>query len=588
MSKRHILRHFLIGIGSLIVCLILLFVIVANTAAFRKYLRAEISRQALAHAGVRVDIESIETHWTHLGVDLNNIVVHGSEATDANEAVLARASRLEVGLRFAPLLHGKFELRKLALDQPVVHLQIDSQGRSNLPDPTSAPSSNGLGAIFDLEIGELAIRSGELDYNDAQIPLDADLQGLKFSAAYSHPAAEYEGSLSYDNGRITAPQFEPIAHALQLRFTATRAGLALSPLQITTAASRIAVKAQISDYANPSIDGSYEGNIETGELAKSLRLSSLPIGNVALAGKLGYQPNQQRSFLATLNLQGQASSGKLKLRTSQQSIDATQVSASYELKEATLRVQNLAANILGGRTRANWQMENVAAPNSLSRLDASVKGVSLALASNALAPRNVRQIPFEGKTDLDVRATWTGSIDNIVAHANLAISSPQQSLTPQSIPLNGVIQADYNAPKNTIAFADSHLQTSNTKLTVNGILSSRRHGNSALDVDATTIDLREVTSLTTMLKAILQPSSPPTKIPDLTGSATLNCPHHGHRKRTSYSRQAQRAEFRHRYEPLAIPGAQCERRALRIDYSQWLAQSHRQRTNLFHRQSRTE
>ena len=183
MSKKRILRTLLIGITSLIVCLILICIIVANTTAFRNYLRAEISRQALARAGVRVDIESIETHWTHLGVDLNNIVVHGSEAPNANEPVLARASRLEVGLRFAPLLHGKFELRKLALDQPVVHLRIDSKGRSNLPTPASAPSGNGPAPIFDLEIGELTIRSGEIDYNDAQIPLDADLQGLKFNAA---------------------------------------------------------------------------------------------------------------------------------------------------------------------------------------------------------------------------------------------------------------------------------------------------------------------------------------------------------------------------------------------------------------------
>jgi translocation and assembly module TamB len=521
LSKKRILRTLLIGITSLIVCLILIGLIVANTTAFRNYLRAEISRQALTRAGVRVDIESIETHWTHLGVDLNNIVVHGSEAPNANEPVLARASRLEVGLRFAPLLHGKFELRKLALDQPVVHLRIDSKGRSNLPTPASAPSGNGPAPIFDLEIGELTIRSGEIDYNDAQIPLDADLQGLKFNAAYSHLAAEYKGSLSYDNGRISAPQFDPIAHTLQLQFTATRAGLSLNPLQITTVASRIAVKAQINDYASPTIDGTYEGNIDTSELAKMLHQSSLPTGNVALTGKLAYQPNQQRSFLATLNLQGQANSGKLKLRTNRQSIDATQISASYELKDDTLRVQNLAANILGGRARANWQMQNMSAPNSLSRLDASVKGISLAIASNALAPRNVQRIPFEGTSDLDVRSTWSGSIDNIIAHAQLAITSQQQSISAQSIPLNGSIQADYNAPKNTIAFTESHLQTSNTKLTINGILSSRHHGNSALDVDATTTDLREVTSLATMLQAALQPSSPTTKIPDLTGSATL-------------------------------------------------------------------
>ena len=522
MSKKRILRNLLIGITSLIVCLILVCIIVANTTAFRNYLRVEISQQALARAGVRVDIESIETHWTHLGIDLNNIEVHGSEAPDTNEPALARASRLEVGLRFAPLLHGKFELRKLALDQPLVLLRIDSQGRSNLPTPTTAPSSNGLATIFDLEIGELTIRSGEIDYNDAQIPLDADLQGLKFNAAYSHLAGEFKGSLFYDNGRISAPQFSPLAHTLQLQFTATRAGLSLNPLQITTAASRIAVKAQMNDYANPSIDGTYEGNIETSELAKALRLSSIPTGNVALTGNLVYQPNQQRSFLASLNLQGQASSDKLKVRANQQSIDATKISASYALKDARLQVQNFAANILGGRAQANWQMQDIDKPNAISRLDGSLKGVSLSVASNVFAPRNVQRIPFEGKTELDVRASWSGSIDNAIAHIRLAIANPQETISPQSIPVNGLVQFDYNAPKNTIAFSYSYLQTANTKFTINGILSSRRRGDSALNVEATTKDLREVTSLATMLQAAMHPSPPATQIPNLTGSATLN------------------------------------------------------------------
>lgn len=521
MSKARILRNILVGITSLIVCLILVCIIVANTNAFRNFLRAEISQQALARAGVRVDIESIETHWTHLGVDLNNIVVHGSKASNANEPVLARASRLEVGLRFAPLLHGKFELQKLALDQPVVHLQIDSQGRSNLPAPPGASSGNGPGAIFGLEVGDCTIRSGEIDYNDAQIPLNAEFHDLKFNAGYSKPAAAYEGSLAYDNGLISARQIQPVAHAIQLQFKATREGLSFTPLQITTALSRVSVSGQLNNYENPSVEGSYEGNIFTGELAKALRLASLPIGNVVLAGKLAYQPDQQRSFIASLNVQGQATSGNLKVRSNQKEIDAKQLSARYELKDATLRVQDLAANILGGRVRANWQMQNVGAANAVSRLDASLKGVSLAMASDVLAPRDVRRIPFSGTADLDARASWTGSIDNIVAHARVAVASPPQEISPQNIPVNGLVEADYNAPENTVIFSNSYLQTAKTKFTASGVLCSRRQGHSALDVEATTSDLREVTSLAAIVQSAIEPDQPAMKIPDLTGNATL-------------------------------------------------------------------
>lgn len=523
MKKKRIIRNILIGIPALILGLLALCSIVLNTDAFRNYLRAEIAKQALQRAGARVEIESIETHWTHLGVDLNNIVVYGRAATAPNETPLLRVARLKAGLRFLPLLRGRFELSDLSLERPVVHLRVDSQGRSNLPAPAATTSANsGPGAIFDLAIQHCTIRSGELDYNDAQIPLDAEVRALKFNASYSLLAAEYTGSLSYENGRVSSSQFEPFRHAMQLQFTATRAGLSLSPLVISSDASRITVAARLENYASPRIEGTYHGSVSTGELARTLRISSLPIGNVKLDGKLAYQPNQQRPFLATIVVHGSASSDTLQFRTTRQPIDATRVSAKYELKDATLRVQNLQADILGGRAQGNWEMQNVDTPRALSRLDASLKGASLALASDALAPRNVQRIPLVGTSDLDVRAAWQGSLDNAIAHVRLAISSPQQTISATSIPVNGLVQADYSGPQNKIVFSQSYLQSANTKLTLNGTLSSQRKGDSTLAIEATTRDLREVTSLATMVQVALQPSQPPARIPNLAGTATLN------------------------------------------------------------------
>ncbi len=522
LNRRRIFRIFLIGIPALILCLLGIGDVFVNTNAFRNYLRAEISKQALERAGARVEIGSIETHWTHLGVDLNDIVVYGNAAPAADEPAFLRASRFQVGLRFLPLLRGRFELSDLELDQPVVRLRIDSQGRSNLPVVPNSGSSSGPDTIFDFAVGRCAIRSGEIDYNDATIPVDAEVRGLKFNAGYSLIAGEYTGSLSYDSGRVSSPQIQPVSHALQLQFTAGRSGLSLNPLVISSDASRITVNARIANYASPSLDGTYQGNLATGELARALKMATLPIGNVALSGKLAYQPDQRSSFLASLDVQGDASSDKLQFRTGGQPIDATRVSARYALKGGSLQVENLAANILGGRAQANWQMRNLESAKSSSRLDASLKGVSLAIASDVLAPRNVRRIPFEGTSDLEVHAAWSGAIGNAVANSRLTISSAQQTISAQSIPVNGLVQVDYNAPQNRIAFGQSYLQTANTKVTIGGTLSSRRGGESQLAVEATTSDLREITTLAAMIQAAMQPSLPASKIPELAGAANLN------------------------------------------------------------------
>ena len=587
MDKKRIFSILLIGIPSLVVCLLLLCAIMLNTAAFRNFLRSEISKQALERAGVRVEMESIETHWTHLGADLNNLVVYGASSPSANEPALLQASRLAVGLRFLPLLRGRFELRQLIFERPIVNLRIDSQGRSNLPAVSQTGSTNGPGTVFDLEVESFAIHSGEIYYNDAQIPLDAELHGLKFNAGYSLLTAAYQGSLSYDHGRLAAREFEPVVHAMQLQFTASRSGLTLSPLIISSDASRLTVNAQLANYASPSIAGTYQGNVSTSELAHVLRSPSMPRGDVALAGKLAYQPNPQRSFLAAVNVQGQASSDKLQFRTSQQAIDATDVSANYVLKNATLQVQNLAANILGGHAQANWQMQHIDAPRALARLDASVKGVSLSIASDALAPRKMQSIPFVGTSDIEVHAAWSGSLESAVANARLAVSSPQQTISSQSIPVNGLVQVDYNGPQNTLAFRQSYLQTGNTKLTVNGNLSSRRGGNSLLLVDASASDLREVRSLAAMVQAVFQPSQPAAKIPGLAGSAVLNA-------RITGTARDPHAQVRLNAQNLAIDGSQW--RSLAMDVSadsseltiqNGASQGDRKRTNQFRRKGRT-
>jgi translocation and assembly module TamB len=521
LQKKHIFRAILIGIPALLVCLFLAAIVVLNTNAFRNFLRSEISKQAMERAGARVEVGSLTTHWTHLGVDLRDVVVYGNMRQGASGPALLRADRLEVGVEFLPLLHGRAELREFILDHPVVHLRIDAQGRSNLPVAPHPSSSNGPDAIFNLEISDCAINSGEIYYNDAEVPLNAELHDLKFSAGYSLLAAEYKGSLSYDNGRLAARQFGPINHAMQVQFTANHDGLSLSPLLLTTSASRITMNARLTNYQSPSIDATYDGTLSTQEIANVLRSQSLPIGNVTLNGKLAYQSSDQRPFIEAFNVSGQMRSDKLEFRRGEKPINATAISAGYDLNNAALQVENLAANVLGGHASGNWELEHINAANARSRLDASVQGVSLATAGDVLASPSVQRIPFVGTTELKVNASWPGSIEDAVAHARLAVTSRQSKNPSRGIPVNGLVQVDYNGPQNKIAFGQSYLQTSKTKLSITGTLSSQRGGNSTLTMLATTSDLSETAALANIVQNAMKPESAFARVPALGGSASL-------------------------------------------------------------------
>jgi translocation and assembly module TamB len=520
MKKRKLTRRILIAIPLILVAFVAVCAILLNTNAFRSFLISTIRSQALERTGARIEIGSVETHWIKFGLDLNDIVVHGNETPALSASPLLQAKRLEVSIHFWPLLHGKVHFRDLILDEPTLHIRIDALGDSNLPVPPKPTSHDTTGEIFDLEVGNCAIRSGEIYYNDVQTPLNAELHDLKFQAGYSHLTAKYTGSLAYDKGSISAPQIEPVAHSVELRFAADRSGISLTPLVLTSGESHLTLNARLNDYAQPLIEGSYAADIFTPDVTNLLSLASLPVGQVSLDGSFGYRSSEQASTIDALELQGRLRSARLALRTGERPVEFAAVSASYELRNGDLKVNDVSAGVLGGAVRANYEMQRLDSPHAISRLEASLRGASLKRASDTFAPRDVQRIPVVGTANLDVRASWAGTLDNAIAHVRLAVSN-NQTKAASDIPLSGLIQADYDGPRNTISFGQSELQTSNTKLDIAGMLSSRRSGNSNISVQVSTADLREVRSMAGVLQGALS-NSPPLAIPELGGSASLH------------------------------------------------------------------
>lgn len=523
MNKRHIARNLLIGIPAVLLGFALLCIIILNSIVFGKFVQSEIQKQAFERAGMRVEIGALKTHWSHLGLEADRVVIHGTEDAANHEPALFQANHLEVSIRLLPLLRGNVRLGKFVLDQPVIHLKIDSQGRSNLPSARQSSAKSVPDTIFDLDVENCVIHSGEIYYNDARVPLEADLHDLKFESRSRPFTSEYTGSLSYDKGHLMARQLYSVTHAAQLDFVASRSGLLVNRLLLTSGSSRLVFNGHLTNYASPSIEGTYDGNLFTSELAREFHSAYLPAGDMALDGRFGYHPSGLRPFLAVLGVQGRVRSRALTLRTNRGSFDAKVISADYELKNANLRVNNIAADILDGHARANWEMLHLDAPTALSRLDASVQGVSLKRASDALSARASQKIPLTGTMNLNTRASWSGSIDNAVAHVRLAISSPQgSSTTATSIPVNGLIEADYDAPRRTISFGQSYLQTQATRIAVSGNLGSRRGYNSNLTVLGTARDLREVRSLIVLVQNATPPAERTSAIPGLGGSAAFN------------------------------------------------------------------
>ena len=519
--SRKIIRTVLIAIPVALAAVLIFGAIAIHTGAFRNFLLSQIREQVFQHTGARIDIGALQTRWLPLEFELDDITVHGKENRLPRETALAHARDLKVSILFAPLLRGKLQLRDLVLEEPVVHVRIDAQGDSNLPVPPRPSSGDTTAKVFDLEVRNGAIHSGEIYYNDLQLPLNAELHDLKFQVGYTVSTGKYQGSLAYDRGLLATSGIEPIAHAVHVQFSADREGLSLNPLVLATGNSSLTIDARLQNYAAPAINGSYSGSLLTDDVARVLHLTELPVGKVAVAGSVAYHAAQNAPALAGLSLQGLAQSARLSLATNWRPLDFTAVGANYELRDADLHVSDFSAGVLGGRARGNFEIANLSSRQPKSRVDASLAGISLTLASNTLAPRDVRRIPLVGTANAQFRAGWTGSIDNLVAQMRLAISSPQHPNDQGgSIPVNGMIQAHYDAVNDVLSFDQSHVQTSRTKIQISGMLSPRRSGNSNISALVTAGDLHEVTTLADLV-ANAVPHGTGASIPELGGSGSL-------------------------------------------------------------------
>jgi hypothetical protein len=499
--KRAILLTFLIVVG-LLAALAGAAYLVAHTVAFNRFVLTKVIQQAEAATGAPVSIKRMDIHWKKLGVDFYDFAINGTAG--ATEPPLFRANHLGIGLKIVSVLKRKIDLSEIVLDEPVLDLQINAHGATNiLASPSSSGPSNPVNTAFDMAIGHVLINSGRIYYNDRQIPLSADLSDFQGDVKFNGLAGQYQGSLGYDRGRIVAKDFDPVEHAAQLKFAASRSELDIAPIILTVENSRLTARATLVNYASPVIQGGYDAVVYTQEIGRILKSPSIPSGQVSVAGALRYRSIPNASLLDAAYMDGRISSPLLNLRAGQVSADAKSIRGAFALEKGSLRVQDLNAELLQGHLSASGEVKNLAGQSS-TRLAASLKGVSLDAVSRALPPGNYDRLNFTGAADASVEASWPGSVQNIVAHAHITIaSSGHPAVAKSRIPLNGVVDVRYDARRDLASFGQSHLQTGTTQLSLTGALGRQ----SNLRVQGSTSDLHEVAALVSEIGAATANSS---------------------------------------------------------------------------------
>ncbi|MFZ0321556.1 MAG: translocation/assembly module TamB domain-containing protein [Candidatus Sulfotelmatobacter sp.] len=488
MKWRPIIRWTLPVIGILIVAGVVAGILFLKSASFNKFAIRAIINSVNESTGSQTEIGKFDFQLSTLTARLYDITVHGREGS--GQPPLLHIDKLTVGLKIESVLYRKVSLKELSIDHPIAYLLVDREGKSNLPQRPQTPASSNT-SVFDIAAGHVLLTRGEITYNDATVPIDADLYDLRTEIGFDPIETRYRGAISYDRGRIQYLNEPVFSHTLEAKFSATPVRLSLESGVLKLGSSKVSVHADLTNYRNPTVDGQFEISIH-GQDFSTLVQPSVLVGDVSLTGKVHYDGSGGSAPLRSISIDGQISSDELSASSHNGRLDLRHIRGRYQLANGTLQARDVDFETLGGKVFTNVEIQNLDATAAV-RMRTTLRGISLRAVHQALRIPEVRRANLAAEIDGNVDASWTGNVKNLRARTDLVLKARSESgeISSTSIPVNGAIHAVYDNRRDAVTFRETTLGIPSAKLGVNGELSNR----SNLLVQANTNDLHQLAVL---------------------------------------------------------------------------------------------
>jgi translocation and assembly module TamB len=481
-----------------------------HTNMFQQLALQKIAAATYASTGAKAEIGNLELNLSTLTARVYNITLHGTE--QPNQPALLKVDQLSLAVKIQPFLHPRVTLRELLIEHPVVRINSDKYGSTNLP---SAPPSQSTShtSVFDLAVGHLEVSNGEINYNDQKTPLNGDLYNLATDMHFDSMEKSYRGTLSYSNGRLRYANYAPLSHDFRATFVATRDRFTLEPAILKVGASDLIFHAGLSNYSSPVADGEYQIHLHSQDFA-GLFPSARAAGDVLLQGKLHYQNSPNHPFLRAISTDGSIGSEVLSAAASGRTIQVRNLRGNYQLAGGNLQISAVKLETLGGEITGDAQLQHLeATPNG--KIRAALHAISLRSAQLTARQNGLKDVAISGALNGTFEATWKGNINDVQARADLTVgggAKPASDKGVREVLVNGVVHAVYDGRHNSLALSDTQFKIPSTTLNAQGQVSN--HSN--LQLHLTSADLHELVAIANSF------GSSTTSPPVVSGTASLN------------------------------------------------------------------
>lgn len=513
---------------------------------FNNLVREKVVASIEEATGGRVDLGSFHWNLSRLDFEANNLTVHGLEPSTA--APLAQVATVRVRAHVVSLLQKRVDFTYLELDRPQINLIVAPDGKTNLPEPKTKIASDTVQQLFDLAIGRVELREGQLQINDRRLPLDFSANDLTVATSFDRRDRRYDGSLSI--GKISAKyqDYRDLPLAAQSEFSVWPTRAQIKRLTLQSQNSHAELSGTVNNFNNPETHFDYAATIDLPQAAAIARISGLRKGTATIDGSGSSAPGQY------------STSGKLSAR------DIEDVATGLQLRNASLRtdfqadnagikLNNIAGQILGGQVKGKAEAGAGAAGRGTAEL--KLAGLSLAEVSRLLSSRAMPldKMNLVGSLDGGWSLTWKGAPTRGIAEFDLRVNAPAQPAANQ-LALSGVVRGSYDLNSGLVELRPLQLATQATQIDASGRVGAR---STSLSTSLQTTNLGEIDDI---LSAFGQPALPM----QLAGQASFHGILNGELRHPEIAGRLQATQFSYLYTPTQSPNEAPEQpRTIHID-----------------------
>jgi translocation and assembly module TamB len=290
----HVTRAGSWGVAGVLAVVILLvggITWVTATAYFQRLVGREIVSVLEDATGGRVELQGVRFSLWHLSVEVDGLVIHGTEGP--GEAPYLTTEKIEVRVGISSFfshatgagLRSHVGLKLLRVERPHLHLTVDKDGRTNQPVPKH-PATNKepvADTLLDLRAREVSLVDGVALVNDRAIAFDLAARDLDVEMHYLRSTDRYAIAVGLNDLRTKMDAQPEVRSKLHFDAELGRDAAVLKELEFDSgAASVLHGTGTLTHFAQPQWQGAVNGTLQLKQLTVLADVEGFTGGSVDL------------------------------------------------------------------------------------------------------------------------------------------------------------------------------------------------------------------------------------------------------------------------------------------------------------------